>query len=161
MLFRQMFTPCPYTFSSLRGMAEAGLSWATTSKAGFGRNANPFRGNKSQLLQIHYNGDRYNFSPFQHFLEINVTIRHVLFFLSVGCGPTTISSVSHQMRITMGIREPPEHGLKKWHRENPRKPTKSFSDEVDHSQTDVNVTSFSPTQTPEQVQDDPQQQVCC
>lgn len=38
-----------------------------------------------------------------------------------GCGSTTISSVSHQMRVTKGNREPPEHGLKKWYRENPRK----------------------------------------
>ncbi|KAK3918796.1 Nitrogenase iron protein [Frankliniella fusca] len=42
-----------------------------------------------------------------------------------GCGPTTISSVSHQMRITKGNREPPEHGLRKWYRENPRKKIKT------------------------------------
>ncbi|XP_034255427.1 uncharacterized protein LOC117653695 [Thrips palmi] len=76
-----------------------------------------------------------------------------------GCGPTTISSVSHQMRITKGIREPPEHGLKKWHRENPRKPTKSFTEEVEQSQTDL-IACFGQTQTSEQMQeDDPKQQL--
>lgn len=76
-----------------------------------------------------------------------------------GCGPTTISSVSHQMRITKGVREPPEHGLKKWHRENPRKPTKSFTDEVGPSQTDLTA-CFSEVQTYKQVkEDDPQQQL--
>lgn len=42
-----------------------------------------------------------------------------------GCGPSTISSVSHQMRITKGNREPPEHGLKKWHRVKPRRVEKT------------------------------------
>lgn len=66
------------------------------------------------------------------------------------------------MRITKGIREPPEHGLKKWHRENPRKSTKSFSEETDPGLTDANLTTcFGQTETVEQVQEsDPKQQVC-
>jgi len=38
-----------------------------------------------------------------------------------GCSSTTIGKVNDQMKLTGGDREPPEHGLKKYWKENPKK----------------------------------------
>lgn len=40
------------------------------------------------------------------------------------------------MRVTKGDREPPEHGLKKWHRVNPRKNSKHPMAEIGSKQGD-------------------------
>ena len=41
--------------------------------------------------------------------------------LVTGCSLSTIGSVNEQMRTTSGEREPPEHGLKRYFKENPHK----------------------------------------
>lgn len=74
-----------------------------------------------------------------------------------GCGPTTISSVSHQMRITKGNRDPPEHGLRKWYRENPRKLNKPSTHILNSSleQSDETCHMSSMLQIPLEATDQP------